>query len=143
LHTVPPDPLGGIICSTDGIPESARPSNWDKDKDFCSMLHIHSHLHQLILLPPMVFLDLRFLQQHLEVGGGLAFSTLSHCLPLRVALSFLLLHLINICIITSFLNICLRPPPLLGFVLRCSSNFVGVTLVRNRVEKSYSIFSPK
>jgi hypothetical protein len=43
------------------------------------LLHaIHSHLHHRILLPPpMVFLDLRFLQQQLKVGGVLALLTLS------------------------------------------------------------------
>jgi hypothetical protein len=42
------------------------------------LLHaIHSNLHQRILVPPMVFLVLRFLQQQLKVHGGLALFTLS------------------------------------------------------------------
>jgi hypothetical protein len=53
---------------------------------------IDSHLHQLILLPPN-----GFLQQKLKVDGKLDFVylfSLSLCLPLKVALFFLLL-LIN------------------------------------------------
>ncbi len=34
------------------------------------LLAIHSHLNQQSLLPPMVFLYLRFQQQQLTVGGG-------------------------------------------------------------------------
>jgi hypothetical protein len=34
---------------------------------------INSNIHQLILLPPIVFLDMSFLQQQLKVGVGLAF----------------------------------------------------------------------
>jgi hypothetical protein len=38
------------------------------------LLHsILGHLHQRILLHPMFFLDLRFLQQQLKVGGELGF----------------------------------------------------------------------
>jgi len=39
----------------------------------------------------MVFLDLRFREQQLKIGGGLALFILSLCLPLKVALFFLLL----------------------------------------------------
>ncbi len=54
-----------------------------------------SRLHQLIVLPPMVFLDLRLLQQQLKEGGGfLALFTLSLCKLLKVALFYLLLHFI-------------------------------------------------
>jgi hypothetical protein len=61
------------------------------------LLHaIHSHLRQLILLPPMVFLDLRFLHQQLKMDGGLAMYTLSLCLPLKVVLFFILLLFIDI-----------------------------------------------
>jgi hypothetical protein len=31
---------------------------------------LHSHLQQLIFITPMVFLDLRFLQQQMKVGGA-------------------------------------------------------------------------
>jgi hypothetical protein len=48
---------------------------------------IHSHLYQLNLLPSMVSLDIRFL----KVGGGWALFILSLCLPLKVAMFFLLL----------------------------------------------------
>ncbi len=34
------------------------------------LLAIHSHLNQQSLLPPFVFLYLRFQQQQLTVGGG-------------------------------------------------------------------------
>jgi hypothetical protein len=44
--------------------------------------------------PPYVFLDLICLRQQLKVGGGLALFTLSLCLPVKVALIFLLLHFI-------------------------------------------------
>ncbi len=43
---------------------------------------------------PMVFLDFRFLQQQLKVGGGLALFNLSLCSPLKVAFLFLLLYFI-------------------------------------------------
>jgi hypothetical protein len=43
---------------------------------------IHSHLRQLILLPPMVFLYLRFLQQQLKVGEDLALFKFSLCFSL-------------------------------------------------------------
>ena len=62
------------------------------------LLHaIRSHLHQRILLPPMVFLDLRILQQQLKVDQGLALCYISLCLPLIEALVFLFLHLIFLC----------------------------------------------
>jgi hypothetical protein len=38
----------------------------------------------------MVFLDSRFIQQQLKEGEGLALFILSLCLPLKVALFFLL-----------------------------------------------------
>ncbi len=38
--------------------------------------------------------------------------------------------------------ICLRPPPLLGFCLGWSSNFVVLNLVRNRVLNSCRMWSP-
>jgi hypothetical protein len=42
------------------------------------------------------FLDLRFLQQWLKVDCGLALFTLSLCIPLKVAMFFLLLVFIYI-----------------------------------------------
>jgi hypothetical protein len=43
--------------------------NWEKILRL--LLHaIRSHLHQRILLPPMAFWDLRFLQQQLKKGEG-------------------------------------------------------------------------
>jgi hypothetical protein len=56
------------------------------------LLHdVHNHLRQQFF-----YLDLRFLQTQLKVGGDLVFSTLSLCLPLKVALIVVLLHFINI-----------------------------------------------
>jgi hypothetical protein len=43
---------------------------------------IHSHLHQRILVSPIVFLNLRFLEQQLKVGGGLALFTVAFVLSL-------------------------------------------------------------
>ncbi len=44
--------------------------------------------------PPMVFLNLRFLQHQLKVGGGLALFTLFLCFSWKDALFFLSLHFI-------------------------------------------------
>ncbi len=60
-------------------------------KIFCPYA-IHSHLHQQILLLPMVGLEISIHQQ-LKVGGGLALFTLYLCLPLKVALFFYLITL--------------------------------------------------
>ncbi len=47
-------------------------------KIFKLLLHaVHCHIHQSILVPPMVFLDLRLQKQQLKVGVGLAWFTLS------------------------------------------------------------------
>jgi hypothetical protein len=65
------------------------------------MLHaIHSHLHQQIFTAdtaPYGFLglDISTVQQQLKVGGG-GSASLHYCLPLNVALFFLLLHFTSI-----------------------------------------------
>ncbi len=60
-----------------------------KSEDFCSMLFT---VTSTTWFPsPLVFEDLRFLQQQLKVGGSLALFTSSLCLPLKVALFFVLL----------------------------------------------------
>ncbi len=46
--------------------------------------------------PPTIFLDLRLLHQQLKIGGGLALFTLSHSLPLKLALFSLFLLFIYI-----------------------------------------------
>ncbi len=58
------------------------------------LLHsIYSHLHQLILHPRYGFLELENSTATDESGWSLVLLTLSLCLPLKVALFFLLLNL--------------------------------------------------
>jgi hypothetical protein len=50
-----------------------------------------SHLQQRILLPPIVFLDLRFEQKQLKVSSGLALFTYRF---VTLKVFFLLLHFV-------------------------------------------------
>jgi hypothetical protein len=63
-------------------------------KNLGHLLHsIHSHLQQRILLPTMVFLDLRFLQQQLKVGFGFVYIISLFTLESNFVLSLVTLYL--------------------------------------------------
>ncbi len=67
--------------------------NWDKNLQIFTAFYIHRHPHLQILLPHMVFLDLKYLQQPI-MGGELA--CFHYVLVFfEVALFFLLFHLIK------------------------------------------------
>ncbi len=66
--------------------------NWDKNLRLLLLAFYISGFYS----PPLVFLDLRSTDESGGGGGGLTLFSLSLCLPLKVALFFLLFHFLYI-----------------------------------------------